>query len=272
MYIKKATPMVKASLEKFASDYRDGKSILEIAKAVNYPPFLMARLLLEQMTTLPAKMLGTVVKDPMSQLQDAKSILKDTFVSSEDDQISPSRLGFEIHAAVTNDPLCGPRHNVLRRMSGVEFEVVLERQLAAIGTFRSCKDSIYSLSFFLIMAFSLITGIPFETEANLRARGTAKTPDALLRAPVAIHHSGEWKIINWIDSKALFGDATTHRQSVVPQAESYLHRFGPGLVIYWFGHAPLELLHSSKKDEIVVVGWELPRQFMLPTGEIRRRQ
>lgn len=115
--------------------------------------------------------------------------------------------------------------------------------------------------------FYFSTGIPFETEANLRARGTARTPDALLRTPVAVDHCGKWKIINWIDSKALFGDATTHRQSVVPQAESYLHRFGPGLVIYWFGHAPLELLHQSQKGEIVVVDG-LPRRFMLPTGEI----
>jgi hypothetical protein len=66
--------------------------------------------------------------------------------------------------------------------------------------------------------------IPFETEAELRVRGTAKTPDILLSCPVGIRvrkrnelasasasasslNDGidddmfEWKIICWIDSK-----------------------------------------------------------------------
>ena len=47
--------------------------------------------------------------------------------------------------------------------------------------------------------------IPFETEAELRIRGTAKTPDVLLSCPVGIRvHKGDdedWKIICWIDSK-----------------------------------------------------------------------
>ena len=87
---------------------------------------------------------------------------------------------------------------------------------------------------------------------------------------MAILDRGQWKIINWIDSKALFGDVTTHQQSVVPQAESYLHRFGPGLIVYWLGHAPLSLLQPDGKSEIVI-DFALPRQFMLPTGEILHR-
>lgn len=110
--------------------------MMEIAKATaNYPPFLTARLLLEQLTTLPTKMLSSVMKDPLSQLQNAKTILKERFAQSEDGQ-TPSRLAREIQIAVTSDPLCGHRHTVFRRMSGVEFEVVLERQLTAIGMFR----------------------------------------------------------------------------------------------------------------------------------------
>ena len=114
----------------------------------------------------------------------------------------------------------------------------------------------------------LKTGLAYETETHLRARRTSPTPDVLLQIPVAIRSKGNWKIINWIDSKALFGDADTHRQSVVPQAESYLHRFGPGLVLYWLGHAP----HlNDLAGEIVVCGWELPSQFLLPSGEILER-
>ena len=62
----------------------------------------------------------------------------------------------------------------------------------------------------------------------------------------------------------------THRQSVLPQSESYVHRFGPGMILYWFGHAPLSLLGDAKGD-LVIAGWKLPDSFLWPTGEIGRR-
>ena len=66
-------------------------------------------------------------------------------------------------------------------------------------------------------------------------------------------------------TQALFGDVHTHSTAVLPQAESYVNRFGPGLVIYWFGHAP----GLTERDDIIVKGWDIPNQFMLPTGDIR---
>jgi Protein of unknown function TPD sequence-motif len=66
----------------------------------------------------------------------------------------------------------------------------------------------------------------------------------------------------------MFGDVRTHQFSVLPQAESYIHRFGPGLILYWFGHAPqLEDAHG----DLVLCGWTLPEEFLLPTGEILRQ-
>jgi hypothetical protein len=67
--------------------------------------------------------------------------------------------------------------------------------------------------------------------------------------------------------QALFGDANTHQTSVLPQLESYVHRFGPGMVLYWFGHAPLSMLDDSNGD-VTIVGWQLPEELLLPTGEI----
>lgn len=66
--------------------------------------------------------------------------------------------------------------------------------------------------------------------------------------------------------QALYGDTTTHEHSVLPQCESYVHRFGPGLILYWFGHAPLAHLGDAKGD-IVIMGWKLPQAIMWPTGE-----
>ena len=135
------------------------------------------------------------------------------------------------------------------------------------------------------MAF-LSAGIDFETEEDLREAGTARTPDILLSSPIAISTSSsspvmttteyaesdssapsDWKIICWIDSKALFGDVHTHNTSVLPQAESYVHRFGPGLILYWFGHAPLDRLDDAGGD-LHILGWQLPETMMLATGKM----
>jgi len=64
----------------------------------------------------------------------------------------------------------------------------------------------------------------------------------------------------------MFGDVNTHQTSVLPQAESYVHRFGPGLVLYWFGHAPLERLDDGHGD-VAISSWKVPEKMLLPTGD-----
>lgn len=71
---------------------------------------------------------------------------------------------------------------------------------------------------------------------------------------------------NHVSAQAMFGDIDTHGRTILPQCETYIHRFGPGMIIYWFGHAPIDRLHSSDGD-ISVVGWRLPDFSMTPTGE-----
>lgn len=67
--------------------------------------------------------------------------------------------------------------------------------------------------------------------------------------------------------QALFGDIDTHR-TVLLQAKSYVHRFGPGMILYWFGHAPLSKLENADGD-LVIVGWRLPDTILWPTGEVQ---
>ena len=42
-----------------------------------------------------------------------------------------------------------------------------------------------------------------------------------------------------------------------------------GLVLYWFGHAPYARLDNGHGD-VYVKGWEVPKEFMMPTGDIAR--
>lgn len=67
----------------------------------------------------------------------------------------------------------------------------------------------------------------------------------------------------------MFGDVKMHQTSVLPQAETYVNRFGPGLILYWFGHAPIEMLGTGHGD-VFVIGWDIPKLFMMPTGKLAR--
>ena len=182
--------------------------------------------------------------------------------NSKSDTTSTTRLAQTVKDAIDNDPMYGPKHDHDRHFIGIEYEVLLESKLKEIG-------------------------IPFITETKLRELGSSKTPDILLECPIGVPISRrktpnaktnyndedengdiEWKVICWIDSKGLFGDVFTHTTNVLPQVESYVHRFGPGLILYWFGHAPLSELNTAKGD-VVIVGWDIPQTFMWPTGDIQ---
>ena len=73
-------------------------------------------------------------------------------------------------------------------------------------------------------------GITYRTEEDLRGV-YEKTPDALLDTPML--YNG--KKINWVESKASFGDNTEFRFNSKKQLIPYTKLFGPGLVVYWLG-------------------------------------
>lgn len=89
-------------------------------------------------------------------------------------------------------------------------------------------------------------GLSYRDEYALRAQGYDKTPDILLDVPIAVNG----RAVNWIESKALFGDDNAHTSYLRDQLESYWNRFGPGLVIYWFGF--IDDLASKKYGGIML--------------------
>ncbi|RUS77675.1 hypothetical protein EGW08_014572 [Elysia chlorotica] len=68
-------------------------------------------------------------------------------------------------------------------------------------------------------------------EEQMRLEGYDKTPDIRLKVPIMIKK----RVVNWIESKASFGDPINHQQYMIDQFMPYKNRFGPGAVIYWFG-------------------------------------
>jgi hypothetical protein len=73
-------------------------------------------------------------------------------------------------------------------------------------------------------------GMCYRTEEDLRGE-FPKTPDCLFDEPVMLNG---WKI-NWIESKATFGDNVEIKKNIKKQLLPYVDLFGQGMVVYWFG-------------------------------------
>jgi len=267
-HVKNTAYRVKSQSKRHAERYTQGESIMSLAQCNRYPPYLFARAIVEEITNFRGrKGLTDAMRDPMGKLGHNSAVLEayqeseqvesipghtgvDTLCNHYSNTMSPvTRLAAEVLDVIKRDPMYGPTHDAERSRVGIEYEIILEQCLQAMG-------------------------IPFETEEQLRQRGASRTPDILLYIPVGVkvansNGGSDWKVVCWIDSKALFGDEATHKDTIQSQAESYVHRFGPGLLLYWFGHAPMERLDDFQGD-IVICGWKLPDELLLPSGEVVR--
>nr|SVE91902.1 EOG090X0A0V [Daphnia sinensis] len=141
-------------------------------------------------------------------------------------------LAFETYLCLLEDDEYGPIAEATKQSRGYEYEIYLRMEL------ENCK-------------------VAFLHEDHLRMKGYDKTPDIKLEIPVAV----DGQVINWIESKALFGDEEVHRGYLKDQLYSYWNRFGPGLVIYWFGYVEdLEKIHQNR---IILIRDALPRNMVL---------
>ncbi|ALC44147.1 CG12713 [Drosophila busckii] len=121
--------------------------------------------------------------------------------------IKDSCLGANVQQCVYSDNQEGPITDLRRRIVGEEYELKL-KQLATEA------------------------GIHFYDEHDLRRMGYDKTPDIKIILPFLYKGC----IVNWIESKANFGDPKSHMWNIQQQLQSYCNRFGPGIIIYWFGY------------------------------------
>ncbi|KAH8068328.1 hypothetical protein JL721_6905 [Aureococcus anophagefferens] len=130
-----------------------------------------------------------------------------------------SRVGFPpFLACAATDAHCAPRHDAARRAVGVEYEMLLRGALERVGA-------------------------PFEHEDDLRGRGFSKTPDVHLVVPLGFLRPPRPDgarprlsvVVNWVDSKAMFGSPAAYGGDHRAQLLGYVNRLGAGAVVYWFG-------------------------------------
>ncbi|KAM5129569.1 CDAN1-interacting nuclease 1 isoform 1-T1 [Mantella aurantiaca] len=135
--------------------------------------------------------------------------------------IPDSVLANQVQQCIINDCCNGPLVDCIKHAIGYEHEVLLREKL-------------------------MEKNLAFLDEDQLRLKGYDKTPDFILEVPVAV----DGHVIHWIESKASFGDESSHRTYLQEQFWSYWNRFGPGLVIYWYGF--IEELDCNRERGILL--------------------
>ncbi|KAL5009228.1 hypothetical protein ScPMuIL_014809 [Solemya velum] len=135
--------------------------------------------------------------------------------------IEDTVLSREVHECAVFDEHYGPIVDNIKRSIGHEYEFNLEYQLDLLG-------------------------LSYIGENEMRKQGYDKTPDVKFEIPIAV----DGYVINWIESKASFGDEHSHKTYLKDQFWSYWNRFGPGMVIYWFGFID-ELDNNTEKGIIL---------------------
>ncbi|XP_064622730.1 CDAN1-interacting nuclease 1-like [Lineus longissimus] len=157
----------------------------------------------------PSLLARTIVEKHVSVTEyDGKNVPKPVLAQMMKDTslIKDPVLAREVDICILDDDFYGPIVDSIRHSIGHEYEFLLKKKVDE-------------------------KGLSYLDEDQMRARGYDKTPDVKLEVPISI----DGHVVNWIESKASFGDEVSHRGYLKDQFWSYWNRFGPGLVIYWFG-------------------------------------
>lgn len=208
----------------FVSSVQDGEKpgiIINLAKRDRTSPALAAKIILEEYLKEQSRSSGEGeppadrrIVDPALRLR-LNQLLRNHWLIQDRD------LAYEVLLSKIKDNCYGPLAEAIKQSIGEEHE-------------QKVKDCLTALN------------IPYSDEHVLRTKGYDKTPDVKLEVPIAVNG----KIINWIESKALFGDRESHEGYLRDQFWSYWNRFGSGLVIYWFGY--IKQLDSNTEAGILL--------------------
>ena len=165
IHVKKNAHVLRNNVKRHVEDYVRGSRILDMARSMNYPPYHVARLIVENVADLRGaagtgstdsgavgngsagsastnkKAVTEAMREPQRVLGD-KAIVKPEYRSSEENGSSStisssspplSRLATEVIEAMRSDPLYGPKQDRERQSIGLEHEEMLEKALEAMG-------------------------------------------------------------------------------------------------------------------------------------------
>ncbi|KAK3772727.1 hypothetical protein RRG08_013420 [Elysia crispata] len=195
--------------EKYYRLYKEAKSrsekhvIVRLASKNDISPCLLARIILEEYYW------NDVNHGRERDTSDGRASLPPGFMTDcirDISKLPNPELAREIYETTVLDNFYGPAVDSIKKTCGVEYEMILKAH---------CKQK----------------GFSFIDEEQMRLEGYDKTPDIRLKVPIMIKN----RVVNWIESKASFGDPINHQQYMIDQFMPYKNRFGPGAVIYWFG-------------------------------------
>jgi|GEM_PF-150513 len=176
---------VKAKISRLLQEWETGTTLFELAKRYEFPPVLMAYLVLME-KGVGRKQFWKYVRNPSC--------------------IQNKRVHRDIQEVVEKDYIYSP--------AGTDLQV------------KRGKDGEATMAIILDQY-----KIQYLVEKELRGVST-KTPDFLLHKPLIV----DGMVINWIESKANFGDLVEVRRNYTKQLSAYVKLFGPGMVVYWFGY------------------------------------
>eukprot|EP00878_Enallax_costatus_P021057 GHUV01022277.1.p1 GENE.GHUV01022277.1~~GHUV01022277.1.p1 ORF type:complete len:253 (+),score=91.24 GHUV01022277.1:1062-1820(+) len=200
----------------------------------------MIRRMLELLLKLSKQRVGDVLKDPsqLDAMTDKQSYLQEWITANQQQQQKHSQQGQQLQQPSQNT--CSASNSVSEVLQRLQADVVrCVHADRSYSPFCDMAKSLAGLEHEALLCEKLQQAdIAFWSEEQLRERGLFKTPDALLQVPICVRNpSGESPhLVHWIDSKACFGDDRTHSQQLEGQYRTYTNRYGPGLVIYWFGY------------------------------------
>ena len=176
--------------------WNSGSSLIDMAEERNFSMCMMARLVLS----------CSIAADRPDLNENAvkKEVSK---MMNEPRGIVCERLRNDVITAIELDSVYSPAVALVRTAIGNRYEQILMGKLQALG-------------------------LSFQTEEDLRRLGMHRTPDIYLQSPIAV----DGHIINWIDSKALFGDARSSGKAFQEQILAYVVRYGTGAVLFWYDY------------------------------------
>ncbi|XP_046617526.1 CDAN1-interacting nuclease 1 isoform X1 [Neodiprion virginianus] len=203
--------------ERYTEAISNGESIgvlVRMSEETGLSPALLARIILEN---------HCEQNKLTTSRSEITKLLRDTTLIEDKDLAYEIYLYFSLYfQCIIYDDQYGPISDAVKHSIGQEYEVKLQNYVSE-------------------------RNIAFLNEDHLRLRGYDKTPDIKLEVPVAVNGF----VINWIESKALFGNEDVHKKYIKEQFLSYWNRFGPGLVIYWFGF--LDTLNQPNEKKFIIM-------------------